>query len=231
MAGGSAGSRKGQFATEYLVIAGFMLFALLGGIYLFYTSTPPKESVEAQVQLLGNTLIDTAHDVYFIGKPSKATIDVIFPGGLRNLTVNPLAPKELVIQYDNPGGGIAEKVFLSRVRLATNVNLLGRGRRELVIEAKQDTVSLCVIEKGCDCDGICGPAENFTACAADCCASEQPGVGIGSRTCRACGLPWVSSPYTCNLTDAFLKTACDGHNGCDCWLMNKSSLGTCSPAP
>ena len=220
-------ARKGQFATEYLIIAGFMLFALLGGIYLFYTSSPPRESVDAQIQLLGNTLTDTAHDVYFIGKPSKVTLEVIFPGGLRNLTVNPAEPKELIIQYDNPQGGIAEKVFLSRVRLATNVNLLGRGRREMVLEAKQDTVSLCVIEKGCDCDGICSwPTENYTSCAPDCCASEQPGVGLGGRTCRTCNN--TRSPYTCNLTDAFLKTACDGHNGCDCSRMEELSLGTCS---
>lgn len=201
--------RRGQFATEYLVVAAFMLLALLGGIYFFITEMGEVPNVHAQVQLMGNTLIDTANDLYFIGKPSKTTSQIIFPPGLQEMYVNQTAPKELVVLYETTDGEF-EKVFLSRVNLAVNLNYRGRGKRDVVLEAKEKAVSICVVENICNCDGICQrPAENHTVCAADCCTED----------CYACNSTSESlTPYTCsNDADAGIPHfGCYGHNGCNC---------------
>lgn len=197
-------AKRGQFATEYLVVAAFMMMALLGGVYFFFTNSPSSRTVHAQVQLMGNTLIDTANDLYFIGKPSKTTSQLIFPPGLRNMYVNQAAPKELIILYETKDGDV-EKIFISRVDLAVNMNYLGRGKRDVVLEAKENAVSICVVENICNCDGICQrPAENYTICAADCCTED----------CYACsGLDEPRTPYTCT-NDGGVHPECYGHNGC-----------------
>ncbi len=206
-------ARGGQFATEYLVVSAFMLMMLLGGVYFFWTNRPTSSTVHGQVQLMGTTLIDTASDLYFIGRPSKTTPQLIFPPGLTNVTVDPAAPQELIITYETNDGDF-ERIFLSRVNLAVNINYLGRGKRDVVLEAKEKAVSICVVDNLCNCDGICQrPAENYTVCAADCCASEQPGLGPGGRTCRACEGAVSKSPFTC-ITGSINYTKCDGHNGC-----------------
>ena len=210
---------KGQFATEYLIVTAFMMLALLGGVYFFFTNSPSSKVVHGQVERMGNTLIDTANDLYFIGKPSKTTSQILFPPGIKDIYVNQTAPKELVILYETRDGDF-ESIFLSRVTLAVNLNYVGRGQRDIVIEAKEGAVSLCIVENLCNCDGICQrPAENYTHCAADCCASEQPGSWPrpGGRTCRACNATNDESlsPFTCT-NSSIAYAACDGHNNCDC---------------
>ena len=202
-------AKRGQFATEYLIVTAFMMVALLGGVYFFITNSPSSTTVHGQVQLMGNTLIDIANDLYFIGKPSKTTSQIIFPPGLQGMYVNQAAPKELVILYETKDGDV-EKIFLSRVNLAVNMNYLGRGKRDVVLEAKESAVSICVVENICNCDGICDSSkENYTTCAADCCRNS-------CHVCTGCEAPLAScSPYTCiNGTSA--HTECDGHNNCDC---------------
>ncbi len=210
-------AKRGQFATEYLVVAAFMLMALLGGVYFFWTNSPTSSTVHGQVQLMGTTLIDTANDLYFIGKPSKTTLQLIFPPGLTDVYVEPNVSQELIITYETRDGDF-EKIFLSRVDLAVNINYFGRGRRDVVLEAKEDAVSICVVDNLCNCDGICQrPAENYTVCAADCCASEQPGKGYGGRTCRACEAAGAESKSSFTCTNGSIAyTRCDSHNNCDC---------------
>lgn len=198
--------KRGQFATEYLVVAAFMLMALLGGVYFFWTNSPTSSTVHGQVQLMGTTLIDTANDLYFIGKPSKTTSQLIFPPGLTNMSVEPAVPQELIITYETRDGDF-EKIFLSRVNLAVNINYLGRGKRDVVLEAKEKAVSICVVDNLCNCDGICDTSkENSTSCAADCCRSN-------CRACIACKASTSCSPYTC-INDTSNHTECYGHNSC-----------------
>ncbi len=198
--------KRGQFATEYVIIVGFMIAALLGGIYFFTQQAYGANTIHSEVLYLGNTLIDTASDLYLLGQPSKTTLSLSFPRGLKSIYVNPNVPDELIVLYD-AGDGETEKIFLSRVNIAVNLNYLGRGKRDVILQAKRDAVSICVKEDLCNCDGFCQrPGENYTICAADCCTKD----------CHACNSSTGSNTsWTC-ANDSIRHPECDWHNNCLC---------------
>ena len=213
--------RKGQFSMEYMVVTALVLLLLVGGVYFLYSgvSGTDKSAIEGQLQYIGNSLIDTADKVYFLGELSKTTLTLIFPPDLTGITVE--GGNELVFSYKGERG-IEERVFLGRVNLAVNVNYLGRGKRDVVLQSKGGYVGICFLEDVCNCDGICQrPDEDALTCPTDCCASPgNPNVQGGwTAACVACNAvgPESKSPYSCSTNPPRTRPlSCDGHNGCYC---------------
>jgi len=219
------GNRRGQVATEYLMITAFVLITVLGAIYYFYPylSSPERASADAQAQLMANVMLDTANKLFFLGSPSRTTITLVLPANLKSIEVHNRS--ELVLTYETDVG-LQERAFMSRVPIGLNINRLGRGKRKVVFQAKDDAVSICVIESDfCNCDGICNrPEENYTHCSSDCCASTQNRDAPSGTPCRGCdnsSTEYLSS-YSCSITDDTQWQVCNGHNGCDCSVVGVS---------
>ncbi|NOZ80930.1 MAG: hypothetical protein GXP63_04615 [DPANN group archaeon] len=81
--------RKGQAATEYIIIAGFVFFALVMTITLLgkYGSETFDDITDAQLQQICHDVVDMSESVYYMGFPARQTKEFTFPKGIRNITI------------------------------------------------------------------------------------------------------------------------------------------------
>ena len=81
--------KRGQAATETLVLVAFALVFILPMVFLFMSSTGnelSKTSV-AQAKITARTIADTAGDVYLQGEHARKSVVVNYPSGVVNGTV------------------------------------------------------------------------------------------------------------------------------------------------
>ena len=88
--------RRAQFAVEHiLVIAiGIMILIPVINILYGYSKGQTDDITTAQIQNMGNSIIDTSETIYFMGDPAKITLEETMPGNINEITV--LGNKELV---------------------------------------------------------------------------------------------------------------------------------------
>ena len=114
---------KGQASLEYMIVVGVSLAVLLPTIYLFMNySTTSQASIDiSRLNTIGNRIISNAEKIYYLGPPSKITIEETFPSNIEEMYLiwRPGAPtptSELVIRI-RTANGATEKVFLSDLQL------------------------------------------------------------------------------------------------------------------
>lgn len=83
-------SQKGQSSMEYLLVMAFVFTMLVAIIVLAYSqsATFSTDVSASQIQKVGNQLVDAANTVYYAGPPTKKTIRLYFPQGVRNVTLS-----------------------------------------------------------------------------------------------------------------------------------------------
>ncbi len=131
--------KGGQISFEYLVIVTFGLMILLVAIYIFYGySLSSNDSfVVAQVEDIGNQIIDTSELLYYTtGKGSSVNLQLNFPTNVKGIYfINGTSESELVIEY-NLRRGSTESVFFTEVSLNGSYPYLGNSSS---IFASQET--------------------------------------------------------------------------------------------
>ena len=82
--------KKAQSSMEYLFITTFMFLLLLGIMVVAYTqsSSFSNDVAAAQIQKVGNEIVDTANTVYYAGPPTKKTLTLYFPENIRAVVIN-----------------------------------------------------------------------------------------------------------------------------------------------
>lgn len=110
---------KAQISTEYLIILGIAIAAILPAGYFFYTySTASNDkTIRGQVENIGNQMLVNAESIYGLSDGSLVTLDVKFPENIRDIYI--LEEKDLVISYEL-SSGITESVFFSKIPLSGN---------------------------------------------------------------------------------------------------------------
>ncbi|MBI4451228.1 hypothetical protein HY642_04595 [Candidatus Woesearchaeota archaeon] len=80
---------KAQVALEYAMLLGFVLVALIPLVWLFHEQSEDitVEVRSAQLQVIGQRIIDAAESVYYLGAPSRAQLTLYLPEQVRNVTV------------------------------------------------------------------------------------------------------------------------------------------------
>ena len=142
--------RKAQASMEYLLVVGLVILVILPSIYIFYSYSQRsnEEIAQGQVNKFGTQIIDAAEKVYYLGGPSKTTLDLTMPKGVRNMEI--WCNQELVF-FLADGSEIA---FKSRVNITTNITADASGRccynftkedyssglKKVIVEAKGDNV-------------------------------------------------------------------------------------------
>ena len=108
-------SKKAQFATEHILVVAFGLLIIVPIVYFFYTySIGQVEEVSlTQINKMGNDIINNAETVYYMGKPSRITLDVNMPDNIENIVI--LGNKELVFHIDVGMSNYTEMAFSSNV--------------------------------------------------------------------------------------------------------------------
>jgi Flp pilus assembly pilin Flp len=89
---------RGQASIEYMLIIGFVMIMLLPVVYLLFTSLQEYQAETAYSQSFaaGREILATAERVYHHGPPSRLTVQVRMPAGIKNIMLRrhyPLAPQ------------------------------------------------------------------------------------------------------------------------------------------
>lgn len=112
--------RKAQSAVEYLVIAGFTLgiIAVLTIIYFNHTQESKLTIGSSQAERIVRKLVDTAEEVYFLGKPTQTTVKIYMPDNVEDVIIR---ENELNIRV-NSLYGISDIEYPSSVNLSGNIS-------------------------------------------------------------------------------------------------------------
>lgn len=111
-------SRRGQNAVEYLSIIGIAMLMLIPATMLFlsYSKSTNTQVISSQFNLIGNTIINKAEEMYVIGKGSWVTLEVTFPEALKGAEIN--GGQDLVFNYTGVNGESQAVFFVDRFRMS-----------------------------------------------------------------------------------------------------------------
>jgi|TARA_B100001964_G_C14070895_1_gene525832 hypothetical protein len=132
---------KAQSAMEYLMIVALTLGIIVPTTYLFfrYSSESSIEIIDAQINQVGRSIIDTAESVYFSGEGSRIVLELSMPKNV--VDINIVANRELVFDITSQIGE-TEAVFFSSAGISIT---------------SDDTSSDCVDNGNCVLSAIAGP--------------------------------------------------------------------------
>jgi len=132
-------TRKGQVGIEYMVVVGFVSFAIIAVISLaFVYSGEIKDSIRLnQVESFAGQLVNSAEAVFFAGEPSKSTIKLYLPDGVESIEIN----SNSVFITTRVSGALNKRAFDSKVPMQGSISS-GEGLKKLSIEAFSDYVSI-----------------------------------------------------------------------------------------
>lgn len=82
--------KKGQVATEYLIVVAFATFLILSvlGLSLFYSGQIQDRIRFNHLINFANKVVSSAETVFFSGAPSKVTITAYLPTGVESITID-----------------------------------------------------------------------------------------------------------------------------------------------
>lgn len=131
---------KAQSAFEYLLVIALVMGLIVPITYLFfnYTSGSNIEIVDAQVNQIGRSIIDTAESVYYSGEGSKIVLEISMPENVEDVYI--LSNRELVFEMSTKIGE-TEVVFFSSVDIPIAedgdlTEIAGFGIKKVKIESK-----------------------------------------------------------------------------------------------
>lgn len=131
--------KRGQAGTEYLILIGFITFAIMSVLALayVYSDSIKDQLVLNQVENFANNLINSAESVYFSGEPSKIVVNLYLPDRVENISI---IYDSLVISTIT-SNGINVRAYESRVPLEGSLSS-GFGTRKITLSATDDYVSV-----------------------------------------------------------------------------------------
>ena len=95
--------KRGQASVEYMIIIGFVSFAVAGiaGVAFLYTSDISQRIGFYQLEKFEQKIISSAEDVYYKGEPSKSTFVAYLPKGITKIQIT---SGELVFSVSTKSG-------------------------------------------------------------------------------------------------------------------------------
>jgi len=130
-------SKKSQASTEYLLVIGFITLAIivLLGIALSYSGAIRDSIRLHQLKTFSDKVLSTSESVFYAGEPSKATIDVFLPDGVKSIEImeNSLF---FTVQTDT---GLMKSAFSSKVPIIGSITI-SQGIKKVQILAQENSV-------------------------------------------------------------------------------------------
>jgi uncharacterized protein (UPF0333 family) len=132
---GKMGNLKGQIAIEYLILAGFVTFILIGmlAVAFMYSNTIKDRIRLIQIENFANKVISTSESVFYSGSPSKATISIYLPEGVNQIEI---LENNLIVTAET-SNGLTKTAFPSKVPISGNLNS-AQGIKNIKVIAEQD---------------------------------------------------------------------------------------------
>lgn len=126
-----------QSSTEYLVIVGFVTFALMSILVLAYTYTDIiRDQIRLnQMESFVDKIINSAKSVFYSGEPSKISITIYIPSGVQNIDI---MTNSVLVNITTASGNVI-RVFPSGVPLSGSISL-NEGTKKVILTAQADRV-------------------------------------------------------------------------------------------
>jgi len=132
--------KRAQVSVEYLIIVGFVVAVLIGIISLafFYSGTIKDRIKMTQINNFVNKIISTSESVFYAGEPSKATISVYLPEGVKEIEI---IENSLVLTFQ-ASSGLNKVSFSSQVPISGAIDSnSGLKKIQAVAEETQVVIS------------------------------------------------------------------------------------------
>lgn len=128
---------SGQAAFEYLLITAFGFFLILPIIIIAFTQSASFSSdvTSAQIQKVGNQIIDGVNAVYYSGAPAKKTLKLYLPEGVTSIAIT-----NSTIQFTVQGSGGAYQYAVFADTNMTGSIATFSGIHRLTITAQEEDV-------------------------------------------------------------------------------------------
>jgi len=109
---------RAQFAIEHILVVAISIMVIIPIVYFFYNYSVSQMDEVSMTQLnrMGNDILNSAESVYYMGNPSRVTLDTNMPGNVVNITI--MGNKDLVFKALFNGR-------LSDVAFSSNVPIVG----------------------------------------------------------------------------------------------------------
>lgn len=124
--------KKAQVGIEYMIIVGFVTFAIMSVLVLAMSySGQVKDKIKLnQVESFAEQLLNSAESVFFAGEPSKTTINLYLPDGVKEINIT----SDYLIISVNLSSGENRRVFESKVPIRGTIST-GEGIKKLTLTA------------------------------------------------------------------------------------------------
>ena len=133
--------RKAQSAMEFLMVVMFAFLILFGILMVAYvqTSTFQADVTAAQVQKVGNSIVDAANAAYYAGPPTKKTITLYFPENINSVV---LRNQTIIFTVQSSGGaGNYEYAVFAATNMTGSIRKFS-GLHVVTIEALDTVVNI-----------------------------------------------------------------------------------------
>ena len=130
---------KAQAGVEYMIIVGFVTFIVISifGLSIFYSSQTKDQIKLNQIENFAIQLINSAEAVFFAGEPSKTTLRLYLPEGVKNLEIS----TDYLIVTVGVSTGENKRAYKSRVPIQGNISS-GEGIKKISLEARETYVQI-----------------------------------------------------------------------------------------
>jgi len=142
---------KAQVSMEYTLVIGLIIIALtiIVAIALSYSSSAKHQIIMNQIDKIGKKIVETTDSIYYLGSPSKATIDLTMPNNIESILIDRTA-KSITFKFIGSTGSAFSIYYFKAYINGDDVNqplntetFKTAGIKHLVVTALDDsTVSL-----------------------------------------------------------------------------------------
>ena len=136
--------KRGQISVEYLIVVGFVTFLVISVLAIaVYYSTGIQDRIKvSQMEGYATKLVSNAESVFFLGEPSRITINVYLPRGVQSVSI---ISQSLVITMETDSGAIT-RVFESDVPISAPGGLTNNeGLKKLQLQATSTEVVVTAV--------------------------------------------------------------------------------------
>jgi len=134
--------KKGQAATEYILVSSLILIIFIPATILFLINirNSNDDLAISKLNKIGNDIVDNAVEVFYQGEPAKVTMKESLPAGIVNMTIlkDWSSSVNQIVFLVSLKGKNNELVFDSDVNIdgSFTKNQFSKGIKNIVLEAK-----------------------------------------------------------------------------------------------
>jgi uncharacterized protein (UPF0333 family) len=118
------GSFKAQVSMEFLLVVGFAFLMTVPLIVIFYQQSQSinTEVSATQIDKVGSEVRDAADEVYYLGSPSKKSISIFMPEGVKGVSfINNDDGASINFNVSSPSGNYEVVKWVASKTLSGNI--------------------------------------------------------------------------------------------------------------